>query len=176
MADKIVVLRDGLVEQIGSPLELYTRPGNSFVAGFIGSPRMNFLDAEAVQADGNFASVAVVGATDHLITVPLRSGARVHKGQKVSVGIRPEHLIGTTAGTGLEVRIDVVENLGGMAYAYGTNTSGQEVILKSESEAPPKYGITVTAELNDDYCHLFDANGTTLSESAGAIRRRDAAA
>lgn len=176
MADKIVVLRDGLVEQIGSPLELYTRPDNKFVAGFIGSPHMNFMDAEAVHIDDGFASVAVIGAADRLITVPLRPDALVHKGQKVSVGIRPEHLLGTVGRSDLEVHVGVVENLGGMAYAYCTSKSGQEVILKSESEAPPKFGTTVTAELNDNYCHLFDSEGKTLSESAGAVRRQDAAA
>ncbi|MFK7762570.1 MAG: ABC transporter ATP-binding protein [Roseobacter sp.] len=176
MADKIVVLRDGLVEQIGTPLELYTRPNNNFVAGFIGSPRMNFLDAEIVKAEGSFAHITIKGIADRLITIPLRAGVGVQEGQKLSVGIRPEHLLSTVEETGLEIRIDVVENLGGLAYAYGTGTTGQDVILKSESEAPPKYGAVVHAKLSDDYCHLFDAQGKTLSETAGAIRSREIAA
>ncbi len=176
MADKIVVLRDGLVEQIGSPLELYTAPDNKFVAGFIGSPQMNFLNAEVIEADGASASVKVDGASDHLVSIPLRAGASVQKGQSVQIGIRPEHLLGTVGGPGLEVHVDVVENLGGIAYAYGTSKAGQDVILKAESEAPPKFGTTVTAQLTDAYCHLFDADGKTLSASAGAIRNQDAAA
>lgn len=172
MADKIVVLRDGLVEQFGTPLELYARPNNSFVAGFIGSPRMNFLNAEVLESGSSLAHGAIMGIADRLIVIPLRKGMRLRKRQRVSVGIRPEHLVGTIDGAGLEVGIDDVENLGGMAYAYGTSTTSQEVILKSEGEAHPKYGTI----LSDDYCHLFDAEGNTLSETPGVIRSRDAAA
>ncbi len=176
MADKIVVLRDGLIEQVGTPLELYTRPDNKFVAGFIGSPQMNFLDARVLDTDGSSAMVAVEGAQGGPIAVPLRGGVSVDKGQVVTLGIRPEHLLAAPTGSGLEVQIEVVENLGGMAYAYGKSAAGQDVILKSESEAPPSFGTTVTAQLNQTYCHLFDQHGATLSEAAGAIRNQDVAA
>lgn len=176
MADKIVVLRDGLVEQVGSPLELYTTPDNKFVAGFIGSPQMNFLAAEIAETDGCDAIVAVLGIPDHRVSIPLRPGTAARNGQEVSLGIRPEHLLGTIGGPGLEVHIDVVENLGGIAFAYGTTRVGQDVILKAESETPPKFGTTVTAQLSDAYCHLFDADGRTLSASAGAVRNQDAVA
>ncbi|MCC1482284.1 ABC transporter ATP-binding protein [Roseibaca sp. Y0-43] len=176
MADKIVVLRDGLIEQIGSPLDLYTAPDNRFVAGFIGSPQMNFLQGQVTGVSGIEVQVAVPDAPDHILRVPLRRTAQVQVGQNVTVGIRPEHFLGTPEGPGLEVRIDVVENLGGIAYAYGKTNAGQELILKAESERPPHSGMVVTASINDAYCHLFDDAGQTLSTSAGAIRLRDAAA
>ncbi len=176
MADKIVVLRDGLVEQIGSPLDLYTSPDNQFVAGFIGSPQMNFMQAEIIDSSPGEARVSVPDAPDHILRIPLREGASVSKGQAVTVGIRPEHFLGTPEGPGLEVTIDVVENLGGIAYAYGTTNASQDMILKAESETPPRSGMTVTALVKDDYCHLFDDQGRTLSTPAGAIRTQDVAA
>jgi ABC-type sugar transport system ATPase subunit len=176
MADKIVVLRDGLIEQVGSPLDLYTSPDNKFVAGFIGSPRMNFLKGEVVDSSNGEARIAVPDAPDHVLNIPLRERAQVAAGQKVTIGIRPEHFLGTPGGPGLEVRVEVVENLGGIAYAYGRTNALQDVILKAESETPPRSGIVVTASINDAYCHLFDAEGRTLSTSAGAVRKRDQAA
>jgi ABC-type sugar transport system ATPase subunit len=176
MADKIVVLRDGLIEQIGSPLALYTAPANRFVAGFIGSPRMNFLKAQIVGSGEGEAHVTVPDAPDHTLRIPLRETASVTPGQDVSIGIRPEHFLGTPGGPGLEVRIDVVENLGGIAFAYGKTNAGQDVIIKAESETPPQSGMTVTASIKDAYCHLFDSNGRALSAAAGAVRMRDAAA
>ena len=176
MADKIVVLRDGLVEQIGSPLDLYMSPDNRFVAGFIGSPQMNFLKAQVIDHANGEARVSVPDAPDHILGIPLRNGVEVAPGQGVTIGIRPEHFLGTPGGPGLEVAIDVVENLGGIAYAYGRTNASQEVILKAESETPPRSGMTVTALVKDDYCHLFDDVGRTLSTPAGAIRRPDAAA
>ncbi|MEM1431738.1 MAG: sn-glycerol-3-phosphate ABC transporter ATP-binding protein UgpC [Pseudomonadota bacterium] len=176
MADKIVVLRDGLVEQIGSPLDLYTSPDNRFVAGFIGSPQMNFLKAQIVEYAQGEARVAVPDAPDHVLRIPLRAGVSVGVGQSVTVGIRPEHFLGTPGGPGLEVSIDVVENLGGIAYAYGRTVASQDVILKAESETPPQSGMSVTALVKDDYCHLFNEKGDTLSTPAGALRTREAAA
>jgi ABC-type sugar transport system ATPase subunit len=176
MADKIVVLRDGRIEQIGSPLDLYTSPDNQFVAGFIGSPRMNFLKARVVGRTQGTAQVSVPDAPDHVLQIPLRQTADVAPGQDVTIGIRPEHFLGTSAGPGLQVRIDVIENLGGIAYAYGQTRVDQDVIIKADSERPPKTGMTVTALIRDAYCHLFDDKGQTLSTSAGVVRGQEAAA
>jgi ABC-type sugar transport system ATPase subunit len=170
MADKIVVLRDGRVEQIGSPLDLYTSPANQFVAGFIGSPRMNFLKARVIASSQSTAQVSVPDAPDHMLQIPLRHSVSVVPGQDVTIGIRPEHFLGVPTGPGLEVRIDVIENLGGIAYAYGRTQAAQDVIIKADSERPPRSGMTVTALVRDDYCHLFDGNGQTLSTPAGVVR------
>lgn len=176
MADKIVVLRDGRVEQIGSPLDLYNAPDNQFVAGFIGSPRMNFLKARVVGRTKREAQVSVPDAPDHVLHIPLRDAADVTAGQDVTIGIRPEHFLGTPSGPGLEVRIDVVENLGGIAFAYGKTKAEQDIIIKADSEQPPRSGMTVTAQIRDEYCHLFDGEGRTISTSAGVVRGHEAAA
>lgn len=176
MADKIVVLRDGRVEQIGSPLDLYTAPDNQFVAGFIGSPRMNFLRARVIDRTKAAAQVSVPDAPDHVLRIPLREAAAVDPGQDVTVGIRPEHFLGTPSGPGLAVRIDVVENLGGIAYGYGRTDAAQDVIIKTDSERPPRSGMTVTALIRDEYCHLFDSEGRTLSTPAGVVRSHEDAA
>ncbi|EDQ34900.2 ABC-type sugar transport system, ATPase component [Hoeflea phototrophica DFL-43] len=173
MADRIVVLRDGLVEQIGSPLNLYSAPNNRFVAGFIGSPQMNFLDAAVTAINGSTATVSASAASKHIVRIPLRSGASVKPGDRVMIGIRPEHFLATPSGKGVEARIDVVENLGGTAFAYGKTLNGQDIILKADSEVPPDFGTLVTAALNDVYCHLFDQAGNTISAAAGAARSKE---
>lgn len=175
MADRIVVLRDGLVEQIGSPLELYSKPDNRFVAGFIGSPQMNFLEGTVEATDSVTATVTVAGSVGG-VHIPLRDGATVQKGQKVFVGTRPEHFVVSQGETGLSVHVDVVENLGGLAFAYGKTEMGQDVILKADSETPLTFGTQVKAALQPEYCHLFDEAGLTLSAAAGAVRLQDAAA
>jgi ABC-type sugar transport system ATPase subunit len=106
LADKIVVLRAGRIEQVGSPMDLYNDPDNAFVAGFIGSPRMNFL--------------------------PVRAGAPVGA---VTMGIRPEHLDQTT-GTGLQVVVEVVEKLGATSFVHGRLDTGETVVAEQrETEA-----------------------------------------
>ena len=175
MADRIVVLRDGLVEQIGSPLELYSKPNNRFVAGFIGSPQMNFLEATVDASDGVLATVTAAGTVGG-IHIPLRDGANVRPGQKVFVGIRPEHFAVSYGDVGMSVHVDVVENLGGLAFAYGKTEAGQDVILKADSETPLSFGTQVKATLQAEYCHLFDEAGATVSAAAGAVRLQEAAA
>lgn len=175
MADRIVVLRDGLVEQFGSPLELYSKPNNRFVAGFIGSPQMNFLEATVDASDGVLVTVTATGTVGR-IHIPLREGANVRLGQKVFVGIRPEHFVVSHGDAGLSVHVDVVENLGGLAFAYGKTETGQDVILKADSERPLSFGTQVKATLQAEYCHLFDEAGATVSAAAGAVRLQEAAA
>jgi ABC-type sugar transport system ATPase subunit len=166
----------GPIEQVGKPLDLYNDPDNRFVAGFIGSPAMNFLKAQVAGSANGEAHVTVPDAPDHTLRIPLREAASVTPGQDVTIGIRPEHFLGTPGGPGLAVRIEVVENLGGIAFAYGTTNAGQDVIIKAESETPPQSGMAVTASIKDAYCHLFDVNGLALSAAAGAVRMQDAAA
>lgn len=175
MADRIVVLRDGLVEQIGSPLEVYSKPDNRFVAGFIGSPQMNFLEGKVEASDGVMATVTAAGSLSG-VHIPLRDGTTVRQGQKVFIGIRPEHFAVSRGDVGLPVHIDVVENLGGLAFAYGKTEMGQDVILKADSETPLTFGAQVKAALQAEYCHLFDETGLTVSAAAGAVRLQSAAA
>ena len=116
MADKIVVLQAGLVEQVGSPLELYHHPRNLFVAGFIGSPTMNFLKTEVRAAQADSVTVGLPGGGS--ITVPVKPG-KCRPGDKVTLGVRPEHLLEGGGGDGeLKGVVLVVERLGGATYCY----------------------------------------------------------
>jgi len=163
LADKIVVMRAGKIEQAGTPDTLYSDPDNLFVAGFIGSPRMNFLDGR-LQADG---------------TVKLDCGAVFGTGllgggveSPVKVGIRPEHFTGQDdAGGAIDIKVDVVENLGGTRFIYGTLISGQPVIVEDRSERTLRPGETVTAGFPVRRALLFDADGVRVrdAQSANAI-------
>src|SRR5262252_4269363 len=113
MADKIVVMHDGRVEQIGTPLELYDHPANLFVAQFIGSPAMNFIPG-ALRRDGAGACVEV--ANQIRLAAPLREGGR--DAQEVVYGVRPEHFEVAAAG-GIPARVHVVEPTGADTFVYG---------------------------------------------------------
>ena len=150
MADKIVVLRLGIIEQAGAPLDLYNNPKNLFVAGFIGSPKMNFLTAGATGAGltvaGNQLNLprSVAGAT--------------------TLGIRPEHITLTQDG-GIklaDLRVDLVENLGGQTVVYATTADGQSVNIVLEGQRPVELGSTVTAYANPARVHLFNAEGSAI--------------
>jgi lactose/L-arabinose transport system ATP-binding protein len=128
MADKIVVLRDGRIEQCGTPIGLYENPDNLFVAQFIGSPRMNMFDAEVMSNDGDQTLIQLSRFPD--ITVPLPLSDRPAAGKRVALGIRPEHF-SPDGRIRLDVRVEVVENLGGVSYAY-TVPEGDELPLTVE--------------------------------------------
>ena len=146
MADRIVVLRAGRVEQAGSPLTLYNTPANRFVAGFIGSPRMNFLDATAV--GGRLFSVCGVK-----VEVPITS--TVDAGEKVRFGIRPEHLE-AARGVTLPITIDVVEQLGSTSYLHGKLTSGETIIAEKRLSQISTKG-QATVRFNPADVRLFDS-------------------
>jgi multiple sugar transport system ATP-binding protein len=150
MADKIVVLRLGVIEQAGAPLELYNNPKNLFVAGFIGSPKMNFLTAEQ-----SGAALKVAGTA---LTLPRAiTGA-------TTLGARPEHIT-LTQGDGIklaDVRVDLVENLGGQTVVYATTVDGQPLNIVLEGQRTVELGTTVTAYIDPARIHLFDAEGTTI--------------
>ena len=150
MADKIVVLRAGVIEQAGPPLELYNRPKNLFVAGFIGSPKMNFLTASA---EGSALKVAG-GSLTLERTV---AGA-------TTLGVRPEHITLTPgSGTKLaDVRVDLVENLGGQTVVYATTTDNQPINIVLEGQSAVALGSMVSAHIDPAKLHLFNAAGDAL--------------
>jgi len=150
MADKIVVLRLGIIEQAGAPLELYNTPRNLFVAGFIGSPKMNFLaagvDGSALNVAGNRLELPrdVAGAT--------------------TLGIRPEHIT-IAEGSGLklaDVRVDLVENLGGQTVVYATTSDDQAITIVLEGQSAVELGSTVGVHIDPARIHLFDGDGNAL--------------
>jgi multiple sugar transport system ATP-binding protein len=147
MADKIVVMHDGVVEQMGAPLELYDRPQNLFVAGFIGSPAMNFLKGQV--ALGAPASVR----TPNGVELPLGETA-ASDGQAVVYGIRPEHL--SIAADGLPAEVAVVEPTGSETQVVA-RLGGQEVIVLLRERIAVQPGESIRLKPDTRFVHLFDA-------------------
>ena len=153
LADRIVVLRGGRVEQIGAPVSLYHDPDNLFVAGFIGSPRMNFLKAVA-NGDG---TVSVAGGNVRLPDLQHPPAA----GQEVTFGIRPEHL-DAESGNELPITVDVSEELGATTYVYGTVEGGEPVIAERRNREAPRHGETITLRFDPAHARLFDRDGLRI--------------
>ena len=150
LADKIVVLRGGVVEQVGAPMDLYRDPDNKFVAGFIGSPAMNFLSA--VVKDGLVDVPGLETSVDLPVTLPAEGAA-------VEIGLRPEHL--TLDPTGTTHRIEMTESLGGVSYAYLKGTSGEKIVVEERGEIRSTEGDTVGLILDAASARLFDAASET---------------
>jgi multiple sugar transport system ATP-binding protein len=159
MADKIVVLNSGNIEQVGAPLDLYNNPRNRFVAGFIGSPKMNFLKGALKAANGEALSVETAGST---VAVTGR-GKAGRAGEAVTFGIRPEHI---TLGQGqarlADVRVDLVEQLGDQTMVYATTADGQGLAIALEGQQGFENGTTVTAFIDPARAHIFAADGNVM--------------
>jgi multiple sugar transport system ATP-binding protein len=158
MADKIVVMRDGLVEQTGSPLELYDHPANQFVAGFIGSPSMNFLPG-VLRRSGAAATVELAGGLQ--LPAPLLAGGQ--DGQDVIYGTRPEHIDLTHAGNGVATEVIVVEPTGADTQIF-SKIAGVEVTSVFRERHDFRPGETIHLRPDPARAHLFDAaNGKRLT-------------
>ena len=144
LADKIVVLRAGRIEQVGAPLELYRDPDNKFVAGFIGSPAMNFLDAKV---DGGRLHVPALGAD---VAVPVRMP---QAGETATLGLRPEHL---QLGVGDAFTVDLTEALGGVSYAYLSAANGEKLIVEERGDERASVGDKVAVTFEPHRAMLFD--------------------
>jgi len=158
MADKIVVLQAGLVEQVGSPLELYHHPTNLFVAGFIGSPRMNLMPARVVEVTGSGVTVALPSGGQ--VTVPT-SAAGVRQGDTITLGVRPEGLHVDTAGQ-IAGEVKLVERLGGLTLLHITSGVDQALTVQLEGGASTRAHETVHLSIDTAACHLFDKAGLAL--------------
>ncbi|HEX6959584.1 MAG TPA: sn-glycerol-3-phosphate ABC transporter ATP-binding protein UgpC [Ferrovibrio sp.] len=157
MADRIVVMHDGIVEQIGSPIELYDTPANIFVAGFIGSPAINLVSG-VLRRNGNRNWVA----TEAGIDLPLGEVKAGQDGQPVVYGIRPEHLVPAN-GQGLPVKVEVVEPTGASTFVYA-DLSGAQICGVFTERHGFHPGSTIHLMPQMDRVHLFDSKtGQRLS-------------
>jgi multiple sugar transport system ATP-binding protein len=163
MADRIVVLNQGRVEQVGSPLELYRQPVNRFVAGFIGSPTMNFVDVTATAVSDQGAAVRLPGGA--VMTIPVAS-ANVSVGDKLTLGARAEHLKVAPSGP-LRGQVLVVERLGGLTYLYVQLTPADLVIVQAEGDLSVKVRDVVAVALEPRSAHLFRSDGAAISLLGG---------
>jgi multiple sugar transport system ATP-binding protein len=150
MADRIVVMHDGVVEQVGDPLSLYDEPANLFVAGFLGSPAMNFLDATIKRNGGPPSAVTADGTT-----LPLPPNVGGTDGQKVVYGIRPEHLDLTDTGTGLAAEVVVIEPTGAEILVIAHLASQETAcVFRERHQFRPGDKITLTPHTGT--VHVFD--------------------
>jgi multiple sugar transport system ATP-binding protein len=162
MADKIVVLQAGRVEQVGSPLDLYHHPANLFVAGFIGSPRMNMLPASVVESNG---AGAVIGlSSGQRISVPV-DGGTTRLGETVTLGIRPEGLR-IDAGGAIPATVSLVERLGGLTMLHVKADGDQEMTVQIEGSDPVRPHEQIRLAVDPGACHVFDQSGQALPHLA----------
>ncbi len=145
LADKIVVLRAGQIEQVGAPLELYRNPDNKFVAGFIGSPAMNFLEGKVSGGKIDVPALRQSCAVD--VNLPA-------DGTPVSIGLRPEHLVIDPAGDTHSV--DLTEALGGVSYAYLMSDTGEKIIVEERGDIRSEEGTRVGLTLDLARAMVFD--------------------
>ncbi|MHA3915157.1 ABC transporter ATP-binding protein [Halovulum sp. GXIMD14793] len=157
MADRIVVLNAGRVEQFGSPMELYHHPRTKFVAKFIGQPNMNLIPATIEAVDPTGVKVALSGG--HQMVLPVDSSTAA-VGDQVEVGIRPEHV--QIGGNGFEISVNVLERLGGVSITYGTIGDGTRFCASLPGDARITEGAPITLEVPPEACHVFDAAGDVL--------------
>lgn len=147
LADKIVVLRAGYIEQVGSPMRLYADPDNRFVAGFIGSPSMNFIGGVA-----DNGAVVVPAFGDMRVEADVALPAA---GAQVLVGVRPQHLTMSAAESGLQV--DIYEQLGGVAYTYLVCKTGERIIVETKGEDVLPSGSFASVSVEPGTMFFFDA-------------------
>ena len=165
LADKIVVLNGGRVEQVGSPRELYERPASRFVAGFLGSPTMNFLPA-LLQAPGKNSQVdtGMWGST----SLPFDS-SNLAPGTPLSLGIRPEHMSLKAATGSSGIAVTGVEYLGSETYVHLKTAQDEPLVCRCEVSAGWQVGNRVELQLEITHLHLFDADGTALKRHPQTI-------
>jgi multiple sugar transport system ATP-binding protein len=164
MGDRIAVLKDGILQQVGTPRELYEQPNNVFVAGFIGSPAMNLFPADLVEGGTKFGG--------YLIPLP-RDVVQASSGKQVTIGVRPEDLeVGHTQGEGLPVTVDLVEELGADGYLYGhaeVNGRRTDIVARVDGRSHPDVNDVVYLHPSQNHTHVFDIeSGERLSAAVSA--------
>ena len=172
LADRIVVLNGGRIEQVGAPMDLYDAPANQFVAGFIGSPRMNFLPGTLVSAsDGGGAIVDVAG-----VRFTAMVDATVGRpGDAVTIGVRPERVTPGTGANALPVRVRFVEALGNASFIHLERDGTDEPMIRQGSGAEGDVvGAALSVVLPAEHLHLFDSDGRAFPRRTSAPIRHAA--
>ncbi|UEM24815.1 sn-glycerol-3-phosphate ABC transporter ATP-binding protein UgpC (plasmid) [Skermanella mucosa] len=162
MADKIVVLQGGVVEQVGSPLELYHHPRNLFVAGFIGSPKMNLMPGRVIGRAESGITVELANGIP--LSVPVKAD-RAAVGDEVTVGIRPEHLRLTSDGE-IAGTVLVTERLGGLTFLHIQVPGDMVMIVQADGDEAASIHDNVKLTVNPRGCHLFGRDGMAVEHMA----------
>jgi multiple sugar transport system ATP-binding protein len=156
MAHRIVVLNKGIVEQVGTPLELYHHPATRFVATFIGQPNMNLVPARVLEATS--ADVTVEMVDGQKLSLPVEAGT-TKAGDVIELGIRPENL---RLGKGMKMKVRVLERLGGVAITYGAMGDGTKLCASLPGDADVAEGETIGLDVAPADVHVFDGAGNVL--------------
>ena len=174
LADKIVLLHSGAdtakygsIAQVGAPLELYHRPKSRFVAGFIGSPRMNFLPARVILGSAESVSIVLDGTNEQLQVHA--NGEALRPDQPVTLGIRPEHLEPAASdGSTQQINrtVSLVEQLGEHSYLHLDQPGGAVLIAKAPGDKTPRHGESVVFNVPPASCHLFTEDGFAVTSDA----------
>ena len=162
LADKVVVLNGGRIEQVGSPMELYHHPANLFVAGFLGTPKMGFLKGRINRVDTAGCEVELEAGCQ--LYLPL-GGSALAVSDPVTLGIRPEHLSrGSEGSCQLTVKADVSERLGSDTYCHVNTQTGEPLTMRIRGDFTPRYGEALSLTLDASHCHLFDSGGLAVGQ------------
>lgn len=161
LADRIVVLKDGLIVQVGAPLDLYENPANTFVASFLGAPRINLLDVSFVDGDATSSKLALSDGSQIAVPVATRNAAI---GAKMTLGIRPEDLQLDGGEFRIPFAMELHERLGPTSYLYG-DCAGKRIVAehRPRGAVTPEQAGSLGAVA--DHVHLFDANGASLRQN-----------
>jgi len=161
LADRIVVLRDGRIEQVGTPMQLYLDPANVFVAGFVGSPKMNFLEGRisALSSDGVWVNIPMLGSGDFECRT-LRSRPAV--GAEITLGIRAEHIEEVDGAPGFPAKIGIVERLGSVSYVYVETTHGARLCVERRVGREDQLGKDISLQLMPNRVFAFAKTGERL--------------
>ncbi|MBX2837715.1 MAG: sn-glycerol-3-phosphate ABC transporter ATP-binding protein UgpC [Gammaproteobacteria bacterium] len=157
LADKIVVLRAGVIEQVGAPMHLYNDPDNAFVGGFIGSPKMNLLNATVLESSADSASIQLLDYGSEPFKIPCTS--TLADGASVQLGIRPEHFDPGGDAT-LTADIEVIENLGGVSYGYAGADSDDPLTVGLTEDQVTSAGKGFQARFDASRAFIFDPSST----------------
>jgi ABC-type sugar transport system ATPase subunit len=158
LAHRIVVMRAGKIEQVGTPLELYNTPANRFVAGFIGAPHMNFLSGEVVEKEAGNATLLIGGS--HRLLVPM-SDRKLSVGDKLTIGIRPQHITLANDPGSLRVRVRLVEALGSETVIHA-DLNGEKLLAVVPGQRQISPGDDAHFSVAGAPLHLFDGNGSRV--------------
>ena len=168
LGDRIVIMKDGFIQQIGTPQEVFDHPANLFVAGFIGTPQMNFFDAELVKQDGRYA-VVLDGMTVVLSDEKQeRLAAHSVAAQHVTLGVRPQHISLQGDSTMVKARMDVFEMMGSEIHLHATMNGRDMVIIVPTMDISGDYADAFTIGKEVDFtfsgsaCHVFGSDGKNL--------------
>jgi multiple sugar transport system ATP-binding protein len=178
LGQRIVVFNGGRIEQAGTPFDLYERPANLFVAGFLGSPRMNFLEASLVGEEGAIATVRLAGGAQAEVAADVVNAA---VGAKLTLGVRPEHLRlrteGGGVGEGIPGTVGLVEYLGDVTLAYVQVEGAPEMVAVKlgGGETAPAVGARVLLAFDPAQAYLFGEDGAALPARARSSQVRAAA-